>query len=350
MQVFDLARELPVRIYLFRHDAEHHTLFLLYHHIAIDGWSMAVIHAESPRLYTAEATGQKVTLPALPWSFMDHLRWEREMLNGSEGERLWQYWQSELSGELPLLNLPTDFPRPASFSHRGEKYSFHLSAELGRRIHDACQQQKVTPYMFTLAVLQLLLHRCSGQSDLLIGTMALNRTRPEHRLLVGSLVDVSVLRSTLSSGETFAAYLQRVRRSVLDMLSHAGYPYLLLAHRLQPDSNANQPPMVQVVFNWEDGLERPAGSAAGPSADPTAVTWERVKVPVIGSWEDFFLLYVERCGEEYQITVTYNTDLFAERTIARLMQDYQALLRVAVDNPAGSVTESLLAAETASSN
>ncbi|HRI64091.1 MAG TPA: aminotransferase class III-fold pyridoxal phosphate-dependent enzyme [Polyangium sp.] len=333
IRLFDLAHELPVRFHLFRHGPENHTLFLLFHHVAIDGWSMAIIHEDLRRLYEAEGNGTSAMLPALPWSFMDHVRWERDMLQGPEGEQLWQYWQGKLSGELPLLNLPTDHPRPDQFTHRGQRHTFDIGSELSRGIQDACQREKVTPYVFALAAFQLLLHRWSGQKDLLIGTMALNRMRPEHRQLVGSLVDVSVLRSTLSGDETFEAYLHQVRDAVLGMLSHPGYPYLLLDKHLRPERIAGQPPIVQVVFNWEDGLERSTGSATPPAS----VTWEPIKVSVVGSWEDYFLVYVEGHGDHYHVTVTYNSDLFVEPTIARLMQDYLTLLKAAIENPRGSI-------------
>jgi glutamate-1-semialdehyde aminotransferase/acyl carrier protein len=337
VRLFDLTHELPVRLHLFRHSPENHTLFLLYHHVAIDGWAMTVINEELRRLYEAEVTGVDAALPALPWSFMDHVRWDRQMLHGAEGEQLWHYWQKQLSGNLPLLELPTDYPRPAHFSHRGGTYDFHLGPALSQRLQETCQCEKVTPYTFALAALQLLLHGWSGQSDLVVGTMALNRMRPEHRQLVGSLVDVNVLRSTLSGGETFRAYLQNVRVTVLDMLSHPGYPYLLLAKRLQPEWNTNQPPMVQVVFNWEDGLERVAAPTDSPQRHASIVTWDPIKVPVVGSWEDYFLLYVERTADSHHVTVTYNSDLFVENTIARMMQDYQTLLAAAVENPTEAI-------------
>jgi glutamate-1-semialdehyde aminotransferase len=345
-RTFDLSQELPVRIYLFRHAPDDHTLFLLYHHVAIDGWSMALLHEELQRLYAAEVGGAPAALPALPWSFADHLRWERTMLAGAEGEQLWRYWQGHLAGPLPLLHLPTDHPRPANFSHRGDRYAFQLAPELSRRLQESCQQEEVTPYMLTLAALQLLLHHASGQPDLLVGTMALNRMRPEHRPLVGSLVDVSVLRSTLTGNESFRAYLQNVRQNVWAMLSHPGYPYLLLAERLLPhlevSGEAQQPPMVQVVFNWEDGLANVAGSApAADAGQPPALTWAPLKVPVVGSWEDYFLLYVERNAAGLAVTVTYNNDLFEKNTIAQLMQAYQRLLAAIVGNPAATVAELL---------
>ena len=344
---FDLLQDLPVRAYLFRHASDSHTLALTYHHIVTDGWSHRLVSEELPLLYEAAARGVPAALPELPWSYVDHLQWEAAMLAGKEGERLWQYFRSQLPGQLPVLDLPTDRPFPPRMSHRGRDYVCKLGSNLDW-LKEVCRSQGVTPYAVILAALQLLLHGYSGQSDMVVGCEAQNRIRPEHSRLVGSLADHSVSRSVVASPMMFPHYLQEVRSSLLGIFAHQGYPRLLLAERLgeKPVLGADyaRKPLVQVVLNylgkWGESDVSADASTEEARILPGAVRWQHLELewPHLGCWEDYFTLVVaEIPGDGLMGFAAYNTDVFEEETMARMMADYRTLLAAIVENPVQSL-------------
>ncbi|MFO1432619.1 MAG: condensation domain-containing protein [Candidatus Competibacteraceae bacterium] len=333
---FDLEREPPLRVYLFTRAPDDHILLLLSHHIAIDGWSMQIIWEELPLLYQAQLTGSAAALPELLWSFTDYLHWQHDMLSGPEGERLWHYWQQQLSGTLPVLNLPTDHPRPALISHRGTGYEFHLTGELTRQLRQLVQRKGTTLYVVLQAALQLLLHGLSGQQDILVGGTVNNRVRPELDRLVGSLVDVVVLRSILPDEPafTFTHYLSQVQRQVLEALAHQGYPSALIAERLGIQTDAGRPPLVQVSLNYLHAAILSA-PAAQKSEGSGVLTLERCELPIplVGNWEEDLILGILEEPDRLHGLIRYNTDLFEASTIARLVESFRTLLQAIVDQP-----------------
>ncbi|HRI64093.1 MAG TPA: SDR family NAD(P)-dependent oxidoreductase [Polyangium sp.] len=338
-RVFDLAEQLPVRAHLFRHAADQHTFALVYHHIVTDGFSHRLVSEELPLLYEAEVSGVPAKLPELPWSYVDHLKWEEAMLQGPEGVRLWQYWQAQLPNSLPVLDLPTDRPFPPAITHNGRDYVFQLAPDLAY-LEDVCRREAVTPYTLILATFQLLLHGYSGQADIIVGAEVQNRIRAEQSKLVGSLADHGVSRSILNDEMTFPAYLQQVRNTVLGIFAHQGYPLLLLAERLgvkpKPGDAWVRQPLIQVVLNYLGSW----GDSETPEEKPSAVQWNHLEIdwPHLGSWEDYFtLLVAEIPGDGLMGFAAYNTDVFDESTMARLMHDYRTLLAAIVANPAQSI-------------
>jgi len=348
---FDLTKDLPVRAYLFRHASDQHTFALVYHHIVTDGSSHQVVSRELPRLYDAEINGIPADLPALPWSYVDHLQWESAMLQGPEGERLWQYWREQLPNPLPVLELPTDRPFPPAMTHRGRDYIFQLAPNLAH-LQSVCRSQNVTPYTVLLAAFQVLLHGYSGQCDILVGSEVQNRIRAEQSGLVGSLADHSISYSILDRETMFPAYLQKVRKTVRDIFAHQGYPLLALAERLgakpAPGSVWVRQPLIQVVLNylgsWGDEEPEPA-SNADVNLQRNGLQWQHLEIdwPHLGSWEDYFTLVIaEIPGDGLMGFAAYNTDVFDEPTMARMMTDYRTLLAAIVENPAQSI-DALLA-------
>lgn len=343
---FDLQAEPPLRVYLFTRAPDENILVLLIHHIATDGWSMQIIREELPLLYQAQVTRVEVSLPPLPWSFTDYVRWQHEMLAGPEGEQLWQYWQQQLAGPLPILNLPTDHPRPAVISHRGTGYEFHLARDLTQQLRQLAQRQGVTLYILMQAGFQLLLHGLSGQPDILVGMTINNRVRPEVDRLVGCLVDATPLRSILAGDLPFTQYLSQVRATVLDALAHQGYPSTLLAERLGIQENANRPPLVQVSLNYLHATMLDERVPDAPlTVSPGALTLERCEIPVplAGNWKEDLILGILEEQDQLRGLIRYNTDLFEATTIAHMAEAFQMLLAAIVDNPEQSIATLLQA-------
>ena len=165
-RTFDLAQGPLMRVYLFRRSPQEHILLLTLHHIVIDFWSLSILLQELSVLYPAERAGIPTSLPAPAVQYSDYVRWQVNMLQSQEGERLWAYWQTQLAGELPALNLPTDRPRPAVQTYRGDSHAFTLSNELTRQLKSLAKAEGATLYMILLAAFQVMLYRYTGQYDL----------------------------------------------------------------------------------------------------------------------------------------------------------------------------------------
>jgi non-ribosomal peptide synthetase component F len=208
-----------------------------------------------------------------------------------------------------------------------------MANDLTQQLRQLAQRQGVTMYVLMQAGFQLLLHGITGQWDILVGVTVNNRVRPELDRLIGCLVDAALLRSTLAGDLTFTQYPNQVRATVLDALAHQGYPSTLLAERLGIQENANRPPLVQAPLNYlhAEILGERAPSSAGDNALPL----ERcdISVPLVGNWEEDFILGILEEQDQLRGLIRYNTDLFEATTIAHMAEAFQTLLRAVVDHP-----------------
>nr|VFK59283.1 MAG: Condensation domain-containing protein [Candidatus Kentron sp. TUN]VFK67852.1 MAG: Condensation domain-containing protein [Candidatus Kentron sp. TUN] len=160
---FDLEKGPLLRVSLFTRSKEDHVLLITMHHIVTDGWSVWLLMSEFLELYPKQKAGQVAPLPSLQYQYPDFVRWQIELLASSEGEHLWQYWQKQLSGELPILDLPTDHPRPPVQSYNGASITFTLPPTLTQKLKEQARASDATLYMILLAAFQVLLYRYTGQ-------------------------------------------------------------------------------------------------------------------------------------------------------------------------------------------
>ena len=191
---FDLEQGPLLRVKVFKRSAQEYFLLLVVHHIVIDFWSLAILLNELGALYPAEAAGKRAALPPLDVQYSDYVRWQSEMLAGAEGERLWAYWQKQLAGQLPVLDLPTDRPRQPIQTHRGGSYDFILNDELSMRLKAFAKAQGATLYVVMLAAFQAMLHHLTGQDDLVVGSPVIGRSRAEFEGIVGLFTNPVFLR------------------------------------------------------------------------------------------------------------------------------------------------------------
>ncbi|MFN2236119.1 MAG: amino acid adenylation domain-containing protein, partial [Anaerolineales bacterium] len=209
---FDLARGPLLRAVLYRLSGKEHILLLTFHHIVTDGWSTGVFSHELAVLYEAFSTGKPSPLAELSIQYADFALWQRQHLQSEALEPLLSYWKQQLSDAPPLLELPTDRPRPAVQSNKGRTQSFLLPLSLSEKLSRLGQQEGATLFMTLLAAYQTLLYRYSGQEDILVGTPVANRTHPEIERLIGFFVNTLVLRTDLSGDPTFRELLNRIRQ------------------------------------------------------------------------------------------------------------------------------------------
>ena len=336
---FDLERGPVLRVNLFNRSAKDRVLLLVVHHIVIDFWSLALLLTELGVLYPAEKAGVKALLPALDSQYTDYVRWQAEMLAGSEGERLWAYWRKQLAGQLPLLELPTDRPRPPVPTYRGASCDFQLDDQLSARLRAFAKAQGATLYMVLLAAFQVILHHHTGQEDLLVGSPVLGRSRAEFEGIVGLFTNPVILRANCSGNPTFEAFLGQVRQTVLAALEHQDYPTLLLVERLHPARDLSRPPLCQVMFVLdkphqlaEKGAPAFVLGESGLRMNPGGLELEALPLEHRAATLDLVMLTIET-AHSLSVSIRYNSDLFDAATIARIAKHFETLLHHVTSQP-----------------
>jgi hypothetical protein len=247
-QLFNLATEPLLRIKLLQLDVTEYVLLLNLHHIVSDGWSLGVLLRELVAHYTAFSTNQAFSLPELPIQYADFAYWQREWLQGEVLNSQLSYWRSQLA-DLPLLNLPTDRTRPAVQTYRGATHNLTVSKELTAKLA-ALSQSGVTLFMTLLAAFQILLHRYTGQADIVVGSPIANRNRAELDTLIGFFVNSLVLRVDLSDNPTFRELLGRVREMTLAAYDHQDLPFEKLVEELHPEREASRNPCFRLCLHF----------------------------------------------------------------------------------------------------
>jgi hypothetical protein len=246
---FDLADGPLIRAQLLRlADDEHIGLFTV-HHIVADGWSMSVLIREVGARYQGFVSANPVSLPPLRVQYADFAQWQRNWLQGDVLEKQLAYWEAQLQGSPPLLDLPTDRPRPAVQTANGDHIRFELTSALSQALEALSQQAGVTLFMTLMAAFQTLLYRYSGQTDISVGTPIANRTRAEIEGLIGFFVNTLVMRSDLSDADLdFLQLVKQVRETALGAYAHQDLPFEMLVEKLQPERDLSHTPLFQVMF------------------------------------------------------------------------------------------------------
>ncbi len=355
---FNLAHGPLWRVCLLTRPHGEQILFLAIHHIITDLWSMQLLLDELGRLYAAAQTGQiGQALPPLPVDYADYIRWQQNLLAGPRGNELWAYWQQQLAGDIPPLELPVDRPYPARQTFFGDNHLFTLDAELTRKLTRLAQQNGCTLYMLLLTLFQVLLHRHGGQDDIIVGSAAAGRSRAEFQGVLGYFVNLLPIRVQFSlshaNGPLLLDCLRQTRRRVLEGLEHQAFPFQWIVERLGLERSANRPPLAQVGFSLQKPHKLP-GSARfilnSPDARMNLSGLEIEAFPLEQRITQFelTLFFVESEGQLLG-SLEYNTALFTPATIARLAGHYRNLAEAATRDPEARIGDlSLLdAAESA---
>jgi len=326
---FDLTKSPLLRVTLLKLQPEKHILLINMHHIISDGWSIGVFIRELSHLYGAFVAGKEPTLPILPIQYADFAVWQREWLQGKVLAAQLEYWKQQLADAPPLLELPTDRPRPAIQTFQGKTERFWLDSKLTQELKALSQQSGCTLFMTLLAAFAVVLSRYSGQTDIVIGSAIANRNRREIEGLIGFFVNTLALRLDLSEKPSFATFLKQVQTVTQDAYEHQDLPFEMLVEELQLERKLDRNPLVQVGFILQN--------AANEAWKLPGLTIEEM------SWElDSARLDLEVHLSEVNDGLTglccYNIDLFDGSMIARLLEHFQNLLRAIIVNPQESVS------------
>lgn len=341
---FDLAGGPVWRTSLYTLGPTEHVLIVVVHHIATDGWSHVMLVDELFKLYSEAVGGPDANLPRPSVEFTDYVAWQEQMLAGSEGDRLWKYWSSKLSGPLPRLDLATDYPRPAIQKLRGASFSFVLGPDLTEATNALARQEGTTPFVVLLAAYQSLLYRLTGAEDIIVGFPAFARTQKKFVRVAGNFVNTLPLRGTLDEAATFQEFLAQIRVAVGEAIDAQEYPFSLIVQRLQPDRDPSRAPLFDASFVLQRFHKYRVleGLLSGEDPDSSVELGKlRVKPYLLPQQEgpfDLTLQVVERAGALHCI-FKYNSDLFERSTIERFAGCFDRLLEGLTRSPGARISE-----------
>ncbi|HKS08031.1 MAG TPA: amino acid adenylation domain-containing protein [Pyrinomonadaceae bacterium] len=327
---FDLTHPPLLRASLVRMGAEDHVLLLTVHHIVSDGWSQGVMVREVGKLYQAFTEGKESPLEDLPVQYADFAHWRRHWLAGDVLDQQLAYWRKQLAGDLPVLDLPLDHPRPEVQSFRGATVTTVLPPGLNESLGVICRREGVTLFMLLLASFKALLCRYSGQDEIVIGVPIANRNNIETENLIGFFVNTLVMRTDLSGDPQFPDLLARVRKVTLEAYAHQDLPFEVLVEDLQPERSLSRNPLFQVMFQLEN---TPKEELPLPG-----LTMSPVAVEGVASQFDLSVDVVES-EQGLAVTAEYSTDLFEAETIRTLLKRWEILLESIVAAPEQRLSE-----------
>lgn len=320
---FDLASGPLVRASLVQLGSEDHLFLLTVHHIISDGWSNGVLLRELCAFYSAFLRDEQPSLPELRIQFADYADWQHERLQAGDFSRHLECWHYRLAGDLPVLDLPTDRPRLKGRIVQGNIRSRVLPPELVSAAKSLAAREGASPFMFYLAIFQVLLHRYTGQIDFLITSPSANRQRQEFESVIGLFANPLLLRADLRDDPSFHELLGRVRAVALEAFENQDVPFELLLDEFQPSQ-------LQVNFLYQSTFAEPAVLPGGLSVEPLVCV-------SAGTVYELSASVLDEAGG-LRLELEYNTALFDPETIDRMLDHFQTLLESVVTDPAKPIS------------
>lgn len=323
-QPFNLSSGPLFRVKLLYIDSEEYAVLLTMHHIISDGWSVAILIRELAALYAAFSQGKESPLPEISLQYPDFAHWQRGWLQGEVLDEQLSYWKEQLKGVPPLLELPTDRPRPVTQTFNGATVSRMLPKPLSDALKEISRNTGSTLFMTLLTAFQTLLYRYTGQPDICVGTPIANRNRLETENMIGFFVNTLVMRSQIYGDPTFHELLQQVRKVALGAYAHQDLPFETLVEELQPERDLSHSPLFQVMFVLQN--------IPMQSIELNEVTLSSLNSENKTAKFDLVLVVIE-APAGLRVSFEYNIDLFDTSTIERMTGHFQQLLEGIVADP-----------------
>ncbi|MEV6868512.1 amino acid adenylation domain-containing protein, partial [Streptosporangium subroseum] len=320
---FDLAAGPLFRGKLIRIGADEHVLSLVTHHVVSDDWSADVLNRELSVLYAAFSLGEPSPLAPPAVQYADFSVWQRDWLQGETLDGQLAYWRERLAG-APVLELPTDRPRPAVRSSAGAVLDFAVSPETAAGLRALSRETGATMFMTLVGGLSVVLSRYAGQDDVVVGTPIANRNRAETEDLIGFFVNTLALRTDLSGDPTLAEVIARVRGEALAAYAHQDLPFEQLVDAIQPERDRGRHPLFQVMITH--------GQGTVGTFDFAGLTSEGLDLPPLMAKFDLTVAFSES-GTALQGEISYSTELFDRTTMERLAAHLVAVLDAAAADP-----------------
>ncbi|MGH7833764.1 MAG: non-ribosomal peptide synthetase, partial [Candidatus Binatia bacterium] len=319
---FELEKGPLLRVLLAQLDDNDHVMLLTMHHAISDHWSLNAIAREVTLLYNTFCNQPTAPLESLPVQYADFVTWQNQRLNGDRLAAQLSYWEKQLDG-MQATALPTDRPRPSVQTFHGAHQSLDLSTELLAGLKKVSREADATLYMVFLAAFKILLSRYCNQEDIGVGSPVADRTRLEWEGVIGTFVNIVVLRTDLSGNPTLRETLARVRKTVVDALGNQELPFERLIEHLHPERDPGRAPLVQILFNFYNTLLG--------KIDLAGLSWMPFEIEQGAA--QFDLTVTIDPDTLRKIVVTYNTDLYDRATIGRMLDHYERILRAVIMDP-----------------
>ncbi|RAX09891.1 non-ribosomal peptide synthetase [Photorhabdus bodei] len=317
--IFNLNTDLMLRIRLIKLAENDYLIIYTIHHIAFDGWSMAIFLHEFFTLYKAYCQGETNPLPPLRIQYADYAQWQQGWLQGDVLKKQLTYWQKQLAGISPVHRVPLDNPRPEKQNIEGRIHLQRISAHLTQAIRALCTKHNVTLFMFLETAFAVLLSRYSNEKDILVGTVIAGRQHPDIEPLIGFFVNSLVIRTDLSGQPTFSELLKQNSRTILDAYEHQALPFEMLVEKLSPERSLNYNPIFQIMFavqnNRRDAI---LGQDDVIELGDNLLRTTRFDLEIH--------VFEEEQTGELSIVWISNTSLFYSSTIERFIANYATLL------------------------
>ncbi|KAF3890915.1 amino acid adenylation domain-containing protein [Tolypothrix bouteillei VB521301] len=334
---FNLSEGSLLRVTLFKIAETKHVLLFAIHHTISDAWSSKIIIQELGTLYEAFSKNQPSPLKDLSIQYADFANWQQQWVRGSVFEEQLTYWKQKLGGHLPVLQLPSDRPRPPVQTFRGATTTLKIGTDVTEKLKKLSQQEGTTLFMTLLAAFKTLLYRYTYQEDICVGTTIANRHSRDLEKLIGYFVNSLVLRTDLSGNPSFRELLRRVRQVAWEAYNYQDIPFELLVAQLQPKRDLSHTPLFQVLFVLEN--------APREELKLPGLTLSFLEMPTATAKFDL-TLSIKETEEGLRANFEYSTDLFDAATIERMAGHLQTLLSAIAVNQDHRLWELPLLTET----
>ncbi|TXC81942.1 non-ribosomal peptide synthetase [Luteibaculum oceani] len=321
---FDLGKAPLIRLKVLEQQANEFICLFNMHHIISDGWSINILIQELLAFYHAELEGEELRLADLSIQYKDFGAWQNNLLESEAGKKMAAYWMHQFSGEIPMLDLPTDRSRPKIKTNVGTAISFNFNGKLSSEIQAYCQQKEVSPFMFVLALTKVLLYKQSGQKEIVIGTPVAGREQLETENLIGCFVNTLALKSAIPSESLFEQFLQVLKESTLEAFAHQQYPFDRLVDEVVVDRDTSRSPLFDVMVVMENYDET--------DAQFSGLKMEGIEVERQVSKFDLSFYFKEKT-EGLHVLLEYNTDLFDRWRMDSLLEQLQTLASQVIHRP-----------------
>ncbi|MEI6126906.1 MAG: amino acid adenylation domain-containing protein, partial [Pseudomonadota bacterium] len=321
--------QLPLfRTFLIKERETQHILSFVCHHIIFDGWSYDIFLNELDNIYETYLSDIRPALPDLKIQYGDYCAWLREWMQGDVLEERLAYWREYLSGELSVLEMPTDRPRPPTMTYAGAREAFSLSQSIVDKLEELGRSQGASLHMVLMAIFKTLIYRYTFQNNIIIGFPILSRTRPEVENLIGCFVNTLVLKTQMHSDHTFLDVLANVRNGCLNAYRYQDTPFEKIVEAINPSRDFSRTPLYQAIFMYHDVRER-----TWKMAD-ISITLVRYDPPTVQT--DIYF-WAQNMGNGLLGGLDYRTDLFHADTMKRFINNYKTLINEVIAQPDKSI-------------
>ena len=315
---FDLSRGPLIRIQLLKLSGHSHAALFHIHHIIGDAWSLDVLAKELVALYDAHLSGSSAPLPPLKIQYKDYAAWQNSLLASERVKNHADYWHTKLSGEIPILDLPVDFPRPHVQSYRGGVCYFILGEELAAGLASLAKAHDASLFMCLLAMVKIQLHLYTGQEDIIVGSPVAGRNHPDLENQVGFYVNTLALRDAIHGRDSFTTTLERVKRTTIEAYDHQLYPFDRLVDELNLARDVSRAPLFDVMVVHQNDV----------FSERSAKTFTITELDIELETSRFDLTFIFKETEKnIRVGVNYNSGLFTRETVERIGTHFENLIK-----------------------